>query len=713
MARKLEVEILANVTGYTKGLVKAGEQTKAFAVGTVDESTKHIGRSLALMTGGFVAFAGAADLVTTSISAARDAEVAQRALATQMKASGESFTVSQAAIEKAGLSLSKFGFTVEDSEKALAVLDRATGSITKAIKLQGIAANLARAKNITLSQAALVLGKAYDGQTAGLKRLGVEIPKGVKGMQALWLVGKQYAGQAKANTTAAEQFSTKLHDTEVIIGTALLPTVNRLLTSLGDWLDKMNKSGQLQKDVNTAVSDGTTLFKDLIPYVEAAKTAFKDLGDVVGGTKTEILLLVGAFAAFKSAKVATSIADTITGVRRIGTSAATSTGEVTGLRGALSGLAGPAAIITGLLVAGHQLAGLYAGSGAQKFMDNLFGNTSTKTLTQLRAQAQQGGIEGAVARQTLAQLGISVSTASGPVGPVGTPFRPGAGLTGPVGVRGGANGPVIVRTAYTPEEKLQIALAQSPNNIGLLQQQAAHDRASIAFLQKLHAAGKGPSASKLAPELQGFYNDLNSQLSTIASIQAAAASKTAAARKKAADAAKKAAAEAKQDEVEARKMIARLIGRQHESPEQYVARAEKPGSFERLGPLMVSSYGESPAIQVALAREQALGKSQTQTLKAARAAAWRALRSGKLLWQAQKEAYDEITSVNQQLTKGTTDFVVKYRRSFRGTQPAYAGAGGGVVINGGLHLHGIQDMTQLENALEARAKRRPRPRRGR
>ena len=41
---------------------ESGEQTKLFAR-TVDESSKHIGRSLAFATGGFVAFAGATEFL--------------------------------------------------------------------------------------------------------------------------------------------------------------------------------------------------------------------------------------------------------------------------------------------------------------------------------------------------------------------------------------------------------------------------------------------------------------------------------------------------------------------------------------------------------------------------------------------------------------------------------------------------------------------------
>ena len=714
MARKLEVEILATTLGYTRSLTKAAEQTKTFAR-TVDDSSKHIGRSLAFATGGFVAFAGAADFLKASIDAARTTEVAQKSLAAQLKASGESWTTSKTKIDQAGLSLAKFGFTAEDSLQALTVLDRATGNVTKSIGIQGIAANIARARNISLSAAALILGKAYDGQTTSLKRLGVELPKGVKGMDAIWIAGQKFAGQAKANTTVAERFSATLHDTEVIVGTALLPTLDKLLTSLGNWLTKMNESGKLQRDVNSAVKTGTALFQALVPWVDAAKSAFKYLGDAVGGTKNEVELLVGAFVAFKSAKVATSIASAISGVRQIGTTAEASTGEVAGLRGALAGLAGPAAIVAGLLVAGKELGGLYNGSSAQAFTDKLFGNTEPLDVAGLHAQAKEGGIMGSIARKVLAEMGPAGKlTLYGPPAPASPP------VVGRVNVPGGLAGSYPTG-AYTPEQKLQIALAASPNNIGLLRQQAGHDRAAIAFLQKLHAAGKGPAPKTLAAELEGFYSDLNSQLSTIAGIQSAAASKTAAARKKAAAAAKKAAAEAKQDAVEARKMIARLIGRQHESPEQYVARAERPGAFERLGPLHLASYNVPASLQLTLAREQATGSSQTATLQAARAAARKALRSGRLSLQAQIEAWNEISSLNQQLAssaKGASDTFRQQRNRAvtlahaQGADYQFAYARGGPVIHIE-HFHSsASNPAALENELVKRARARPHVRRG-
>ena len=625
-----------------------------------------------------------------------------------MKASGQSFTTSQAAIEKAGLSLEKFGYTSVDSAQALTVLERGTGNITEAIKLQGLAADLARAKNIGLSDAANVVAKVFGGQETALRRAVPGLEKHAHGLDLIAEAQQRLAGQAAASTTVAERFSATLHDTEIIVGNALLPAINKLLTSLGNWLNKMNESGKLQRDVNSAVKTGTALFQALVPWVNAAKTAFKDLGDVVGGTKNELELLIGAFAAFKGAKVATSIASAISGVRQIGTTAEASTGEVAGLRGALVGLAGPAAIVAGVLVAGKELGDLYNGSGLNKWANQVMGNTEPLDVAKLRTQAAQGGIMGSIARKVLAQMGLPVGTGTGPVGPVGTPFHPGAGLTGPVGITGGANGPAAARRQnYTPEEKLLIALSRSPNNIGLLRQQAAYDQHQVAFLNRLQASGKGPGPAAIASEIEGFNSDRSSRLSTIAGIQSASASKTAAA-----------AAKAKAALAAMNSSVASILG--HAGP-LGLSPAALRKAFNQEQEKLYGSYSTPHALQLALVREQALGTSQEATLKAARAAARKALRSGKLMWQAQIDAYNEIISVNDQLKNSATAVKDTYRQQRAravslahaqgaGYQFAYADAGPRVHIEN--FYSTAANPRALEDQLLRRAKARSHVRRG-
>ena len=156
------------------------------------------------------------------------------------------------------------------------MLERGTGSITRAIGLQGEAADLARAKGIKLADAANVLAKVFGGQETALRRAVPGLDKHAHGLDTITEAQKRLAGQAAASTTPAERFQATLHDTEVIIGTALLPTIDKYLGELGKWLDKMNRSGRLQRDVNEAVKDGTAAFQAIKAIVDPLIAAFKD-----------------------------------------------------------------------------------------------------------------------------------------------------------------------------------------------------------------------------------------------------------------------------------------------------------------------------------------------------------------------------------------------------------------------------------------------------
>src|SRR5262245_36361910 len=119
MARKLIVEVVLDAAAYSRQIKKAEAQTVAFA-GNLQKTGKHateaavsfkgLGRSVAFATGGFVAFQSAADFVRESVDAAREAVVAQRSLAAQMRASGESFQQNRERIEEAARSYARFGF---------------------------------------------------------------------------------------------------------------------------------------------------------------------------------------------------------------------------------------------------------------------------------------------------------------------------------------------------------------------------------------------------------------------------------------------------------------------------------------------------------------------------------------------------------------------------------------------------------------------------
>ena len=708
MARRIEVDIIGDASSLQRAFRETATGAQRFEA-KITGSFHNIARSAVVAAGAFVGFSAAGQAFRTVINAAVDAQRSTRQLTAQMKASGESFQANRQAIEQAGLAMGKFGFTVEDSQKALTVLDRGTKNISQSIRLQGLAADIARAKNLDLADAANVLAKVFGGQETALRRAVPGLSKHAHGLELIAQASRRLAGQAAAGTTAEERFHAILHDTEVIIGSALLPTVNRFLGRLSEWLDKMNQSGRLQRDVNQALQTATGIINALKGPVEAVAGAFKTLGSAVGGTKNEVELLAAAFAAWRVTGWLTALGALTGGIRGVGTSARTSAGQVAGLRAVLGRL-GAMGVIGVTIAVSYEVA--KGGQWLSKALGTLgIPGVGNQNFPSARAAALAAVAQGMSQAQFVKAAGIGgISPQAAAAAYTAAVRAETYTVTRPPARRPAGAAPAHVAGSaaqgwgqpLTQAQQLQLALAAHPASLAVLGQQAAFDRQQIAFLTRLHARGRGPQGQKYVQELTGFYNDLNSTLSTIAGIQ------------------KKAAQTARIH------IPANISGTAVIPGVAAFGRTETRGFTAGLGAYlrqygMIGQYQEPLGLQVALSRAGALGLDQSGILRRIRAAARKALDSGRLALAAQQQAWDIITSINQQLAQQAIGGATKYRHIQRAvftvgaSSDAYAGAyrPRTVVINGGLHLHGVQDVGAMESALEARAKRRPHPRRGR
>jgi hypothetical protein len=659
VARRIEVDIIGDASSLQRAFRETATGAQRFEA-KITGSFHNIARSAVVAAGAFVGFSAVGEAFKTIINAAVDAQRSTRQLTAQMKASGESFTANRQAIEQAGLAMGKFGFTIEDSEKALTVLDRGTRNITRSISLQGVAANLARAKNMDLADAANVLAKVFGGQETALRRAVPGLSKHAHGLELIAQASQRLAGQAAAGTTAEERFHAILHDTEVVIGTALLPTVNKYLNRLSEWLDKMNRSGRLQRDVNQALQTATGIINALKGPVEAVANAFKTLGSAVGGTKNEVELLAAAFAAWKISGWITAFGALSGGIHGVGTSAKTSAGAVTGLRAALSRL-GAMGVIGVTIAVSYEVA-----KGGQWFSKWL----GKQGIPGVGDKNIPGGSLPDFARRAVAQ-GMSQAR-----------FVEAAGLGG------------ISASAAAAAYKTAVKAA----TYTVTQPTAAQRAANIAGVPRTVS---GAGGTRLYPLLTPADSIL--QYPSLGSALASSAASTVATRRLRFP-----------GRVSGTGAIPGLAAFAGSETRGFAAGLH--GYLGAYGP--ITGWQPSMALQIAQARAGAFGTTadQNQVLRRIRAAAMRALKSGRLVGQAWIDVYTAIENINQQLAQQTSQYVIKFRRTAHGLvpnrTPAYAGAGG-VVIHGGLHLHGVQDMTSLENALEARAKRRPRPRRGR
>lgn len=762
MPPRLIVEVVGDVSGLERSLKQSSAQAQKFSghmkgvsrevegslrgVLSVSGAFEHLGRSLAFASGGFVATAGIGEFLKGSVDAAREAEVAQKSLAAQLKASGQSFAASKEAIDKAGLSIEKFGFTTDDSAAALTVLERATGNISKAISLQGITADLARAKNLDLAAAAGIVGKAMSGQATALRRAVPGLDANAKGMDLIREAGRKLAGQAAANTTEAQKFSATLHDTEVIIGEALLPTVDKYLGELAKWLDKMNRSGKLQRDVNKAVRDGEDAFGAIKAVVTPLAKTFEAVGKAVGGTKHEVELLATAFATFKVA----NIVGGLSGAAGVAGAARTAEGEVGKLRVGLLSLGSPG-VLAAIAAAGA--ASFELGTTLGNALSGRTGNgpfplsspTATVDGPQVNLSFPQGDprakrsisfdtstglfsefAKGAKGQFT--QTKISLDQAARDIGvstkklleAIGGPRNPTKSVAAAIeAIASEASAATVIPkltaqqavdaflapllrlqkeiAAKLPPElskgqTLKLALAQNPDDLTALRQQAANDRAAIAFATKRLGEHK-LTTKKFTATVGGYYNDLNATLARINEITSAAAAKAAEAAAKGKAAAKKAEAAALEAiRTQLRGALQKPIGGTFTdvplsdslaragitdalkkglggtftdarlSASRGIAAALRKGigdSFQ----LLAASFDVPAKILLAEAKADATGDKTgfRNALKDARSAARKALNSGKLSIDAQIDAWDTIKNINDQLTGQITGDQTKFK----------------------------------------------------
>jgi hypothetical protein len=293
--RKLIVELI----GDSRSLERAFGRTSAGAHKVNAELSKvergvlagsgvfrGFGRSLAFASGGFLAFGGAAAFLRKSVDAAIEAQVAQRQLATQLRNNGDSFASYRHEIDETVLHLSALsGFQNDELLTGLTTILRTVPNVDKALRDLSTAADLARARHIGLAQASLVIAKTEAGNTTLLRRQGFQIAKNATVEEALAALRQKIAGQAAAGTTEQERFGAVLHDTEEVIGTGLLPSLNRYLAAGTKWMQQMQESGSLQRNVETIARDVTTA-------IDETARAVRIVDRVTGGfAKTLELLL--------------------------------------------------------------------------------------------------------------------------------------------------------------------------------------------------------------------------------------------------------------------------------------------------------------------------------------------------------------------------------------------------------------------------------------
>lgn len=211
------------------------------------------------------------------------------------------------------------------------------------------------------------LAKAQAKATAGVKEtLGALTP--AERATVIYTIAtkhladfqQQAAAHAGDYANVQRRLSAEWDHAREVIGVALLPMMTKYTTHLATWLDRMTKTGQLQRDVNKIVSTAIGIFQAIAAVVKVAYSVFTTLTDALGGTKNALILLFAAMAIGKVVALTTAITEGLIarGLAVLGPDAIAASGDYVkafgamdiatlGLKASLLALAGQLAVFVG------------------------------------------------------------------------------------------------------------------------------------------------------------------------------------------------------------------------------------------------------------------------------------------------------------------------------------------------------------------------------
>jgi len=261
-SRALTLKLLADISDLTKNLDKGTNEVEGFGGKLADFGKK---AGLAFAAAAAAAGAYAIKIGVDGVKAAIEDEQAQvklaKALENSTGATQDQIKAVEANILKMELSS---GVADDQLRPALARLARSTGDVELSQKLLNQALDISIATGKPVEDIANALGKAYDGNTASLGKLGVGLSSAeLKTMSFTEVQGKLselFGGAAAAN---AETFAGRLAILKVTfdeakesVGAKLLPILQQLVTYVVDnIIPAIGKFAKMFDPVTKAIQD--------------------------------------------------------------------------------------------------------------------------------------------------------------------------------------------------------------------------------------------------------------------------------------------------------------------------------------------------------------------------------------------------------------------------------------------------------------------------
>lgn len=298
-SRTLKLSILADVDDLRKKLDQSSTEVQTFG-DKVSKFGKLAGA--AFLAAGAAAGAYATKLAIDGVKAAIEDEAAQVKLAGALERATGATKDQIAATEDQILKISLATGVADDQLRpALSRLAVATGSVSKAQDLLSMAMDISAQTGKPLEAVSNALGKAYEGNTASLARLGIGLSaaelKTMSFEQVQGQLSNLFGGAAAANADTYEgriqRLKVAFDEAKEGIGARLLPIIESLVQIVVDKvIPNLGKFAEYFKPITDAIVKNKETFKQfgdfLVDYVIPIFMAkfiptFKLIGVVAGG----------------------------------------------------------------------------------------------------------------------------------------------------------------------------------------------------------------------------------------------------------------------------------------------------------------------------------------------------------------------------------------------------------------------------------------------
>jgi hypothetical protein len=188
------------------------------------------------------AFAGFAAI---GIKEAMEAEKIMAKLGSTMTATGVNTEKNRLAVEKLSESYVQLGFDDEAAAAGFENLLRVTGDLEKSQQLLALSADLARTKNIGLTEASAILAKASTGNAKAFKEAGIVLDTTIPRAEAVAKafdelndkIGTQAENATKTFAVQLQIVKEQFNNTAQALGTALLPVLKSMLEKINQGVE--------------------------------------------------------------------------------------------------------------------------------------------------------------------------------------------------------------------------------------------------------------------------------------------------------------------------------------------------------------------------------------------------------------------------------------------------------------------------------------------